>query len=187
MGYLSKCNAKENPMKRTLARTLVPAALAAAALVGPAQPAMALDNPTFLPAGLGCPGFNLQFSWTGTITHTKEFFDKNGKMVRLLQAGKGVLLTYTNYGSDPDNPVAGKSITIRTDGSVTEYVYNTDGTQTVTATGHNGLILFPNDVPAGPTTTHYTGRVVYTIGTDGVFTLVSTTGKQIDVCAALSK
>ena len=56
----------------------------------------------------------------------------------------------------------------------------------MTATGHNVLILFPSDVPAGPSTTLYVGRVVYTIGTDGVFTLVSTRGTATDICAALS-
>ena len=65
-------------------------------------------------------------------------------------------------------------------------VFNADGSQTVTVTGHNVLILFPSDVPAGPSTTLYVGRVVYTIGTDGVFTLVSTSGTATDICAALS-
>ncbi|MEW9872536.1 hypothetical protein [Arthrobacter sp. HS15c] len=160
-------------------------ALAAAALVAPAQPALA-DGSYFLPMGQGCAGFNLEWSWTGTITHTKEFFDKNGNKVRLLSAGKGTVNTYTNYGTKAKKPVAGESITIRTDGSVTETVYNPDGSQTVTATGHNGLIMFPTDVPAGPSTTHYTGKIVYTIGTDGVFTLLSTSGPSIDVCAELA-
>jgi len=30
--------------------------------------------------------------------------------------------------------------------------------------GHNVLILFPSDVPAGPSTTLYVGRVVFTVG-----------------------
>jgi hypothetical protein len=41
-------------------------------------------------------------------------------------------------------------------------------------------------VPAGPTTTLVVGRVVFTIGADGVFTLVSTSGTTTDICAALS-
>jgi len=170
----------------SITRVLAASALAAAALA-PAQPALAADaNRIFLPVGWACPDFNLEFSWTGTITHTKEFYDKNGNLVRLLSAGKGTVNTFTNYGTKPKKPVAGESITIRTDGSVTETVYNPDGTQTVTATGHNGLIMFPNDVPAGPSTIQYTGKIVYTIGTDGVFTLVSTSGPFIDVCAALA-
>jgi hypothetical protein len=96
------------------------------------------------------------------------------------------LLTYTNYGPDPDNPVAGTSVTIRTDGSVTEITHNPDGTLTYTLTGHNGLVLFPSDIPPGPSTTQYIGRVVFDVDpATGVFTLVSTSGTQRDICAEL--
>jgi hypothetical protein len=47
------------------------------------------------------------------------------------------------------------------------------------------LILFPTDVPAGPSTTLYVGRVVFTVVGD-VFTLRSTSGTATDICAALS-
>jgi hypothetical protein len=121
------------------------------------------------------------------ISHTKDFVDGNNNLVKTITAGKGVLLTYTNYGTDPDNPVAGKSVTIRTDGSVTWIVVNPDGTLTFTATGHNGLILFPSDIPAGPTATQYIGRIVFNVDpTTGVFTLVSTSGSQRDICAELA-
>ena len=63
---------------------------------------------------------------------------------------------------------------------------NPDGTTTVTSTGHNGLILFPTDVPAAPSTTQYVGRIVYTVDESGVFTLVSTSGRSTDICAALA-
>jgi hypothetical protein len=105
--------------------------------------------------------------------------DEEGNVVRLLEAGKGVLLTYTNLDT-------GESVTIRTDGSVASTRVNADGTLTVTATGHNGLILFPTDIPAGPTTTHYIGKLVYDIDpVTGVFTLVSSSGQQRDICAEL--
>jgi hypothetical protein len=172
-------------MKSKLNHGLALAALAAAALVAPAQPAVA-DTFFILPAGTACD-FNLGFQSTGGNLHTKEFTDANGDPVRLLTAGKGVLLTYTNYGTKPKKPVAGESITIRTDGSVAETVVNPDGTLTVTATGHNGLIMFPSDEPAGPTTTHYIGKIVYNIDPDtGVFTLVSTSGQSLDICAELA-
>jgi hypothetical protein len=48
------------------------------------------------------------------------------------------------------------------------------------------LILFPSDVPEGPSTTLYVGRVVFTIDDAGVFTVVSTSGKSTDICAELS-
>ncbi|QDG87566.1 hypothetical protein [Pseudarthrobacter sp. NIBRBAC000502770] len=173
-------------MKSTMMRTLVPATLAAAAIVIPV-PAATADVPpdVILDPGLGCPGFALGLSRSDGNLVVKKFFDKNGNQVRLLEAGKGTLNTYTNYGPDPVNPVAGKSISVRTDGSVTSTEFNPDGTITVTATGHNGLIMFPTDVPAGPTTTQYTGKIVYTIDTMGTFKLVSTTGRALDVCDAL--
>lgn len=108
-------------------------------------------------------------------------------MVRIITAGKGVDLTWTNYGPDPDNPEAGESVTVKTAGSVMKTVNNPDGTQTVTGTGHNGLILFPTDIPAGPTTTQYIGRIVYNVDpATGVFRLVSTTGQEMDICAELA-
>jgi hypothetical protein len=132
-----------------------------------------------LPAGTGCPGFDLNVSWSGGNAHTKEFRDRNGDVVRIITAGKGFDITYTNVGS-------GEFVVVRTPGSVSKEVVNPDGTRTVTATGHNGLILFPSDVPAGPSTTHYTGRIVYTVDSDGVFTLVSTAGQERDICAELA-
>lgn len=170
----------------SITRGLALSALGAAALVAPTQPALAADNSYLLPAGTGCE-FNLGVSWTGGKLYTKEFFDKDGNLVRILTAGKGVLLTYTNYGTDPDAPVAGESITFRTDGSVTEIVVNPDGTLTYTATGHNGLVMYPSDVPAGPSATQYVGRIVFNVDpATGVFTLVGTRGSAVDVCAELA-
>jgi hypothetical protein len=144
---------------------------------GPPQP-VAPPDPMSFPAGIACPDFALQVSWSGGNVHTKEFVDRNGNLVRIITAGKGFLLTYTNLDT-------GDSVTIRTDGSVSKTTVNPDGTLTVSATGHNGLIMFPTDIPAGPTTTHYIGRIVYTIDQSGVFTLVSTSGSQRDICAEL--
>jgi hypothetical protein len=172
---------------KTTRRLALAVGLAAVALTA-TQPAFAQDpEPVFLPAGLGCPEFNLQFQATGGKLVTREFTDADGNVVRTITAGKGVDLTYTNYGPDPDDPVEGESVTVKTAGSVTKTVVNPDGTLTVTGTGHNGLILFPSDVPAGPTTTHYIGRIVYNVDpTTGVFTLISTTGQERDICAELA-
>jgi len=57
---------------------------------------------------------------------------------------------------------------------------------TVQLSGHNVLILFPSDIPAGPTTIQYIGHVEYTVDAQGVFTVTKTTGRQVDICAALS-
>ena len=166
---------------KTTRRLALAVGLAAVALTA-TQPAFA-QNEFILPAGLGCE-FNLGIKATGGNLVTREFTDAAGNVVRIISAGKGVDLTYTNYGTDS---VAGESVTVKTAGSVTKTVFNPDGTQTVTGTGHNGLILFPSDVPAGPTTTHYIGRIVYNVDpATGVFTLVSTTGQERDICAELA-
>ena len=57
---------------------------------------------------------------------------------------------------------------------------------TTVMTGHNILILFPTDIPAGPSTTLYVGRVVFTVDANGVYTLGSTSGRSTDICAALA-
>ena len=73
-------------MKSKLTRGLTLAALAAAALVAPAQPAVA-DTFFILPAGTAC-AFNLGFQSTGGNLHTKEFTDANGDTVRLLRPAR---------------------------------------------------------------------------------------------------
>jgi hypothetical protein len=171
---------------KTTGRLALAVGLAAVALTT-TQPAFAQDPDLILPVGQGCPDFNLGLLATGGNLVTREFHDAAGKLVRTITAGKGVDLTYTNFGPDPDNPVPGESVTVKTAGSVSKTVFNADGTQTVTGTGHNGLILFPTDIPAGPTTTHYIGRIVFNIDpATGVFTLVSTTGQERDICAELA-
>jgi len=165
-------------MIRMMLYSLAPAAVLAALTLTAAQPASA-DFVLTLPAGTACQDFDLQLVSTGG-SQPKTFTDKNGNEVRVLIAGKGALLTYTNLNS-------GDSVTIKTGGSVTSIRPNSDGTHTWTATGHNGLILFPTDVPAGPTTTQYIGRIVFTVDdTTGVFTLLSTSGSARDICAELA-
>jgi len=108
----------------------ITAAVVAAAILGTAtaQPALAAP-PTpvppppdlILPAGTGCPGFALNISWSGGNLHTKEFKDRNGELVRIISAGKGFDITYTNGGT-------GESVTVKTPGSVSKTVSNADGT-----------------------------------------------------------
>jgi hypothetical protein len=109
----------------------------------------------------------------------KEYFDKNGNLVRLLSAGKGSALTFLNLNT-------GASLSLRPNGSVAHAGFNSDGSSTWVTTGHYVLILFPTDVPAGPSTKLYVGRVVFTVDTSQVFTLRKVSGKTSDLCAALS-
>jgi len=80
----------------------------------------------------------------------------------------------------------GATLSLRPNGSVEHVAFRPDGSQEWAVTGHNVLILFPTDVPAGPSTTLYVGRVVFSVDTSGVFTVMSTRGKSSDICAALS-
>lgn len=163
-------------MNRTITRRLAPASLLAAMALIVTQPAFAV----VVPEGLACPGFALDVEASEGKVRVITFKDKEGRPARVLTVATGVVITYTNLET-------GESISFKTSGSVNSTV--TEGnTQTVTATGHNGLILFPTDVPAGPTSTQYSGgRIVYTINTEtGVFTLVSASGNATDVCAALA-
>lgn len=151
-------------------------------LVGSATQSIAADPPDVvidLPAGVACASFDLRIEiWNNPNRVFKEFKDKNGNVVRMLTAGKGNTLEFTNL-------VTSKTLSLKANGSV-EHIKLTPGLQTWTVTGHNVLILFPTDVPAGPSTTLYVGRVVFTVDTTtGVFTLQSVSGASTDICAAL--
>jgi hypothetical protein len=163
---------------RHLAPYVAALALAPALAVATAAPATADLGPIDLPAGLACASFDLRVAGTGDKRIMREFTDENGNVVRLLSAGKGFDLTFTNLNS-------GESLSFPSNGSVERTALNADGTRTVQATGHNVVILFPTDEPAGPTTTLYTGQLVYTIDANGDFHVQKTTGQTTDICAAL--
>jgi hypothetical protein len=131
-----------------------------------------------VPDELGCE-FPLHISGTGSNANIIEF--ENGRQII---AGRGYLLTYTNLDT-------GKSVTFESNGSVRRTsAPDEDNVVTVTATGSNGLVLFPSDaseISEVPSAIQYTGRIVYTVDQDtGVFTLLSASGRQQDLCAELS-
>ena len=146
---------------RTTSCRRVPTATAlavAAALALPGGAAQAQSHDAVLPAGQACSfALGIDFGGSGKRVE-REFVDAEGNLVRILSAGVGSQLTFTNLSN---------------------------GTQTVITTGHNVLILFPTDVPAGPSTTLYVGRVTYTVDANDVFVLQSTSGTATDICAAL--
>lgn len=157
-------------------------ALVAAALVAVASPAPALAAPPYdvvIDAGQACADFDLGLNFESEPnTIYREFTDRSGNVVRTLTAGKGYDLTLANAST-------GVEVALKGNGTVTRTTLNADGTETVVLTGHNVLILFPTDIPAGPTTTLYVGRVVYEVNTDDVFTLIGTAGESRDICAEL--
>jgi hypothetical protein len=156
-------------------------AVASALAVGTPVPvsAAAPDFRIDLPAGMACAGFDLRVEGTGDKRIMREFTDRNGNVVRTLAAGKGFTLTFTNLDT-------GESLTLRSSGSVERTTVNSDGTRTVVSTGHNVVIFFPTDIPAGPSTTLYVGQIVYTVDASEVFTLQSTSGTTTDLCALLA-
>ena len=151
-------------------------------VVGPGSLAAATGPPDAvldLPAGTACNDFDLRIEIRGGNNVVKEFRDKNGEVVRTLSAGKGSALSFTNLST-------GATFSLKANGAVAHTRFNPDGSSTVAATGHNVLILFPTDVPAGPSTTLHVGRVVYTVDTNGVFTVQKVGGNATDICAILS-
>jgi hypothetical protein len=170
----------ESRKARHLVRGVAALALASAVAVATAAPASAANNlDVTLSAGLACD-FELHILGTGDKRIMREFTDQDGNVVRLLAAGRGFDLTFTNVGTE-------ESISFPSNGSVERTTINADGTRTVQATGHNVVIFFPTDVPAGPSTTLYEGRLVYTVDANGVFTLVSSSGPTTDICALLEE
>lgn len=150
------------------------------AMLGSATNATAAD-PDFtvvFPAGTACT-FDLQIDGFGGNRQFKEFTDKNGNVVRSLDAGTGSALSFTNLAT-------GKTFSTMSNGAVSRKTFNLDGSLTETDTGHTILILFPTDKPAGPSTTLITGRLVFTVDVFGVFTVQRVVGKATDICAALS-
>jgi hypothetical protein len=163
---------------RRLVAGVTALALASAVAVATAAPASAAELDLLLPAGTAC-SFELHIEGTGDKRIMREFTDQNGNLVRTLAAGKGFDLTFTNTSTD-------ESISFSSNGSVERTTINADGSSTVQTTGHNVVIFFPTDVPAGPSTTLYEGRLVYTVSPDLVFTFVSSRGPTTDICALLA-
>jgi hypothetical protein len=165
-------------LTRSIKRVVVVAVVASATVLGTAVERAAADT-TRLPAGVGC-AFPLTIEGGADTRSVHEFKDADGNVVRLLLAGRGTAVTLTNEDT-------GASLTLQANGAPWSIVDNLDGTSTYTTMGHLVLVMFPTDIPAGPSTTLYVGRVVFDVdNTTGVFTLKETRGTATDLCAALS-
>jgi hypothetical protein len=151
------------------------ATVAALGLSGPALADFTLD----FPAGTACE-FDLQVNVSGSGNQVyREFFDRNGNLIRTLTAGTGNALTFVNVAT-------GATLSLKANGAVSHVTKGPDGVDTWVSTGHNVIILFPTDSPPGPSTTLYVGRVVYTVDVNFTFTLLQSSGQKTDICAALS-
>ncbi len=131
-----------------------------------------------LEAGMACD-FDLSLDgWNGK-GHFKEFKDKNG-FIRSISAGTGAALRFTNTET-------GKTFSTKSNGAVSHTTtYSLDGSYVTSSTGHNILILFPTDIPAGPSTTLYVGKIIYSSDINNNFTLLKESNNKTDICAILS-
>src|SRR5215831_17517356 len=170
-----------NTANRSSIRYLSACMVIATALVSesPAT-AAAPDFTVVFAAGTAC-NFILQIDGSSGNSHIKEFTDKNGNVVRSIQAGTGSALSFTNIAT-------GNTVSTRSNGAISHITFNPDGSQTQMLTGHNVLILFPTDNPPGPSTTLIVGRVVFTVAPPptGVFNVQEISGNTTDICGALS-
>jgi hypothetical protein len=179
-------------MNRVIVRRFA-SALMAASLIAAAAPATAAPPPTrpdleltTVPAGQACD-FELEVSGSGAKARIKTF--KNGSQII---SGKGYLATYTNTATEESVTFETNGGAERTSAPVKGPTAPKKGIVTVTATGSNGLILFASDASevdgvGVPSAIQFTGRIVYTVNLDtGLFTLLSASGKQRDLCEELS-
>lgn len=161
--------------RRAAVAMLASSVLLAAPLA--AAPVAASDL-TF-PAGIAC-GFELGIDvGDGGPQHYRAFTDDAGQVLWWIAAGRGNDLTFTNVAT-------GAALSLDATGAVQAAANHPDGTTTLTLIGQNVLILFPSDVPAGPSTTLQVGRVVIDIDAAGNFAVRAVSGITMDICAALS-
>lgn len=83
------------------------------------------------------------------------------------------------------NESTGASTTARIAGTVIGAVTQPDGSTTYTFVGRSFQALFPTD-PGGPSTTVYSGILVFNQAADGTTTILSSTGSSVDLCAVLA-
>jgi hypothetical protein len=132
-----------------------------------------------VPPGLWCE-FGVHVELSGPHNVFREFFDKNGELVRLLIAGRGGSESITNIDT-------GATFFDKSDGGVQHITLNPDGSYSIVTTGHIIISMLPTDVPAGPSTKLYVGRTVTTVDVDFNFTLEHSNGTVTDICALLSQ
>ena len=168
------------------------AAMLMALVGGAAQRATADSSPApdfsiDLPAGIACPGFALRIEGWYNPNRVQKVFtqgkDTNGNPVRILDAGKGSTLLFTNLAND-------RSYWVQPNGSVDHVTVNPDGSSTWVTTGHYVIVFFPTDFlangqPAGPSTRQYVGEVVFFSDANGTSTVQKISGTWNDICAAV--
>jgi len=143
-------------------RTAVALLASSALLVAPLAAAPVAASDLTFPAGVACD-FELAVDvGDGGPQNYRAFTDDAGQVLWWISAGRGNDLTFTNVST-------GATLSLDATGAVSKAVNYPDGSSKLTMIGQNVLILFPSDVPAGPSTTLQVGRVVVDIDAGGNF------------------
>ena len=168
-------------MKRVAAVAVVVSAMVVGGEVGSAA---AVDkHDATLPEGLACADFGLGLDFGEDSRNLREFTDASGNPVRAILAGRAGSVTLTRLDAEGEDTDI--TLTVGAKGSKWNIVFNSDGSQTITTSGHLVFFIFPTDVPPGPSSTLYIGRVVFI--QHGTFSeVLSHEGSTTDLCAALS-
>jgi hypothetical protein len=111
----------------------------------------------------------------------KSTTDENGNDIILLASGKSGAITYTNLAN-------GKSVAFPSRGTLLkETPTGEPNVVTQEFSGNVGLVLFPTDTPAGPSTIQLNGRLVDKFNkVTGETEVLKLVGHQIDICARLA-
>lgn len=151
------------------------AACLMAAALGFAGPVAAAD----FPAGTACAfDLDVALSVGHGVGSFREFYDKQGNVVRVLIAGSSPTLLFTNAET-------GEAFGLKSKGQAIHITVNSDGSSTQELTGQTVIVISPPDVDVASTTL-YVGRVFVTIDTAGLATVQRASGNSTDICAILS-
>ena len=165
--------------KRSFLATLIGTLLCVGSLGASAKDAPAGPPDWAVPfdAGLACQFALTLEGWEGRL-NTRVFTDNDGNQNTVL-TGKGHDFRFTNA-------LTGRTAFQKSQGVRQQITTYPDGSLKYTTSGALLLIMFPTDIPAGPSTTYYNGHTVLSITADGVGTLEPPRGHSRDICAELS-
>src|SRR6478735_2751824 len=152
-------------ISRTMRRAGTSAGVVALVVGATALPAKAADF-----TSPSCSGFDVGL--TSLTSHGNP-----------VQAGPRAVVAAGSGTSTLNNETTGATMPFHGAGAF-NVAENPDGSLTFTGTGRTVVFLFDTD-PGGPATTVYTGQVVSMVSADGTFSVLSHTGRTIDVCAVL--
>lgn len=147
------------------------------------KPANASSFTISFPTGLACKNSAVNVDVADNARLVTKTFTTSDGTVLALSAGTGSDLVFY----EPNHPDT--KISLNGNGAVSWAKTTTDGTTTLTLTGHNIVFYFPTDTllgnTPGPGTLLVVGREVINVDAAGSFTQLNETGHVTDICAQL--